>query len=71
MRQRIIHSQDAVMLEDPDLNISTYISAPVRQRPADCLINEGDEIETGSLKLKVIGISRACRGNHCREREKV
>lgn len=61
----LIHTQDAAMLENPNLNLSAFMGVPVRQQPADRLLNEGDEIEIGNVKLKVIHTPGHTRGGIC------
>jgi glyoxylase-like metal-dependent hydrolase (beta-lactamase superfamily II) len=50
----IIHPLDKEKLNDPVKNGSNFFGEPVISPDCDMTINEGDEIKTGKIKLKVI-----------------
>lgn len=50
----LIHPDDAVMLTDAQANLSTFHSVAFTTESADGLLNEGDIIEVGKLKLRVL-----------------
>ena len=49
----LISSEDAYMLTDACGNLSAYFGEAVSFSPADGLLNNADEIEIGSLRLKI------------------
>jgi glyoxylase-like metal-dependent hydrolase (beta-lactamase superfamily II) len=49
-----IHRADSEMLIDSRKNFSDLMATPVTSPPADRLLNDGDVINVGELKLKVI-----------------
>ena len=49
-----IHRLDAGMLIDPASNLSTSFGLGITSSPASKLVEEGDEVPVGNLKLKVI-----------------
>ena len=49
-----IHRLDADFLEDSELNMSASFGFAIKSPPASRLLEDGDIIEIGSLKLKVI-----------------
>lgn len=50
----LIHPDDAVMLTDPEANLSAFYSSPFSTESADDFLNEGDVINVGRFQLKVI-----------------
>lgn len=50
----LIHKEDAGLLEDPQGNLSMYVGGKLTLPPAEQLLEEGDEISIGNIKLKVI-----------------
>jgi hydroxyacylglutathione hydrolase len=50
----LIHKNDAKMLTDAQANLSAYFGVPVVAEPADGYLNDGDIIEMGAFKFKVI-----------------
>jgi len=61
----MIHEQDAAMLEDTKLNLSSFMGFSARFKPADQLLTEGDTIELGTVKLEVIHTPGHTRGGIC------
>lgn len=49
-----IHRDDADMLVSPEKNLSAYTPEQVQANPAEVLLQEGDEIEFGEIRLKVL-----------------
>ncbi len=49
-----IHMSDADFLTDTELNMSAAFGFNIKSPPADRLLKDGDIIEVGSLKLKVL-----------------
>lgn len=49
-----IHKLDAEMLTKPKDNLSLLAGVALKIEPADCLIEEGDMINTGGIKLEVL-----------------
>ena len=49
-----IHKLDAEFLKNPQLNLSSLFGFAIKSPPAGRLLEEGDIIEIGSLRLKVI-----------------
>jgi hydroxyacylglutathione hydrolase len=49
-----IHRDDADMLVSPEKNLSAFTPEQVQANPAEVLLQEGDEIEFGEIKLKVL-----------------
>lgn len=52
--QVLIHQEDAAMLTDATLNLSTLMGSSIALQPADRLLQEGNCIEVGSLQVKVL-----------------
>ncbi len=52
--QVVIHELDGMKLTDPDRNSSTLFGMSVRVRPADRLVRDGDSVDIGDVKLKVL-----------------
>ncbi|MFH1612175.1 MAG: MBL fold metallo-hydrolase [bacterium] len=52
--QILIHSKDADMLCDENLNLSIFLNSPLKSPSADKLLNNNDFIEFGEIILKVI-----------------
>jgi len=68
----LIHADDAPLLTNPQLNLSSYLGAPVTGPPPDVLLCEGEEIEIGNnLKLEVIHTPGHTRGGICLLADKV
>lgn len=61
----LIHSDDAGMLTNANKNLSVFIGASVVADKADRLLNEGDIIEIGDIKLKVIHTPGHTSGGIC------
>lgn len=55
----LIHSEDASMLSDPRLNLSFGV---ILKKP-DMILVDGDIIETGNIKMKVISTPGHTRGS--------
>jgi len=50
----MIGKNDAAMLTDPSLNLSSAFGEPLTLQPANRLLSEGDEVVVGSMRLKVL-----------------
>jgi hydroxyacylglutathione hydrolase len=50
----VIHELDGLKLTDPERNGSKLFGLDVRVRPADRLVREGEVIEVGKIRLKVV-----------------
>ncbi|MFH1421667.1 MAG: MBL fold metallo-hydrolase [Planctomycetota bacterium] len=60
-----IHENDAAMLGSSEANLSTFLARSITSPPADKLLNEGDIIKVGSLKLEIVHIPGHSRGGIC------
>lgn len=62
-----IHADDAVMLTDPQLNLSVagYMGRIIISQPADILLHEKDIISFGNCKFKVIHTPGHTPGGIC------
>lgn len=60
-----IHEADADYLTSPSLNGSLYFGTQVTAPPADRLLQDGDEIEAGRLRLRVIHTPGHSPGGIC------
>jgi hydroxyacylglutathione hydrolase len=49
-----IHRLDADIIVDPQKNLSSFIGKPISSLPPDRILEDGDIIESGTIKLKVI-----------------
>lgn len=49
-----IGRHDAAMLEDPQLNLSSFLSEPVHSPPAKRLLDDEDEIKLSNLSFRVL-----------------
>lgn len=61
----MIHALDKEMLTDPEKNLSGFFGFPFTQTQADVLLKEGDEIQTGTAKLKVLHTPGHSPGGIC------
>lgn len=59
----IIHRLDAPMLIDPSMNLSYMMGRSVVSPKADRLVEDGDRLEVGALKLRVIHTPGHTRGS--------
>ncbi|KJS17310.1 MAG: beta-lactamase [Peptococcaceae bacterium BRH_c4b] len=50
----LIHTGDAAMLTNPKYNLSAYTGSDIKLKEADRLLNDGDTVDVGKVKLKVI-----------------
>lgn len=50
----LIHYGDAAMLTSPSRNLSAFMGSNIKLKEADRLLNDGDTVEVGNIKLKVI-----------------
>ena len=50
----LIHKDDAIMLTDPDHNLSMMLGMALQFKAADRLLEEGDNIEVGDITMEVI-----------------
>lgn len=60
-----IHSADADMLVNPQLNLSFFIGVPVSSPKADKLLADGDILKVGNIELKVIHTPGHSPGSMC------
>ncbi len=60
-----IHSADADMLVNPEKNLSFFIGSPVTSPPPDRLLSDGDILEVGTMRLKVIHTPGHSPGSIC------
>ncbi|MCL5676456.1 MAG: MBL fold metallo-hydrolase [Firmicutes bacterium] len=60
-----IHPLDAPMLPDPRLNLSASSPRPVTALPADRLLEDGEEIPIGGLRLQVLHTPGHTPGGVC------
>ena len=51
-----IHKNDAQMLTDANLNLSSFMDMNLTNQPADVLLQDGDELKLGNSKVKVLHI---------------
>lgn len=63
--QILIHSGDAPMLTDPALNFSKFMGHPIAGPPADRLVQDGDVLQVGTLRLNVIHTPGHTPGGIC------
>ena len=61
----LIHEEDAPMLTSQDKNLSIFVGKGVLGGVADKFINDGDIIEFGNVKLKVIHTPGHTQGGIC------
>ncbi|MDL2280244.1 MBL fold metallo-hydrolase [Selenomonadales bacterium OttesenSCG-928-I06] len=66
----LIHEEDAPMLTSYDKNLSIFVGKGVLGGVADKLINDGDIIEFGNVKLNVIHTPGHTKGGICLYNEK-
>jgi glyoxylase-like metal-dependent hydrolase (beta-lactamase superfamily II) len=52
----VIGAGDAVMLTDPDANLSGLLGIPVVSPPADRVLREGDVVEAAGVRLEVVDL---------------
>lgn len=60
-----IHEKDADMLTDPSTNLSGALGLKEISPPTDVLLIDGDTLEFGSLKLRVLHTPGHTRGSIC------
>lgn len=60
-----IHIDDVPMLDNPKLNLSVYIGASIISDPADIILNAGDIITIGNVKLSVLHTPGHTKGGIC------
>ncbi|MFH1561821.1 MAG: MBL fold metallo-hydrolase [Nitrospirota bacterium] len=61
----LIHKNDARMLTDAFLNLSAFIEQPIVCQNADKLLEDGEDIKTTNLTLKVIHTPGHTQGGIC------
>ncbi|RYD03972.1 hypothetical protein N752_17980 [Desulforamulus aquiferis] len=61
----MIHSQDGTMLTNPALNLSSWLGEQLAFKPADRLLEDGDQIQVGNLILDVIHTPGHTPGGIC------
>lgn len=61
----LIHPADAAMLPDPALNGSLFFGERVVAPPADRLLNEGETVAVGNLRLQVLHTPGHTPGGIC------
>lgn len=60
-----IHENDAEMLLNPNLNLSTFWGASILSPQADILLRDSDELDLGDLKIKIIHTPGHTEGGIC------
>lgn len=60
-----IHTLDAPMLTNNRMNFSEYMGTPLRNNPADTLLNDGDSFTLGEHRISVIHTPGHTRGGIC------
>jgi hydroxyacylglutathione hydrolase len=60
-----IHRLDADLIVDPQKNLSSFIGKPISSLPPDRILEDGDIIESGTIKLKVIHTPGHSPGGIC------
>lgn len=60
-----IHSDDAQMLTNNSLNLSSLVGNPIKLNPATLLLSDGDELFLGESKVKVIHTPGHTKGSIC------
>ena len=60
-----IHRLDAEIIVDPQKNLSSFIGKPISSLPPDRILEDGDIIESGTIKLKVIHTPGHSPGSIC------
>ncbi|NLB41650.1 MAG: MBL fold metallo-hydrolase [Clostridiales bacterium] len=60
-----IHSEDADMLTNPSKNLSSFVGHESIQSPADILIEDGRELQIGTMKLTAIHTPGHTPGGIC------
>lgn len=65
----MIHTGDADMLTSPSRNLSAFMGGSIKLKEADRLLNDGDIIEVGTLKIKVMHTPGHTLGGICLEAE--
>ncbi len=60
-----IHPDDAAMLNDPNLNLSTYWGAVLRSPQADLFLKDGEELKLGNSIIKILHTPGHTRGGIC------
>ncbi|MDR1701337.1 MAG: MBL fold metallo-hydrolase [Sporomusaceae bacterium] len=61
----LIHAEDAMMLTNANKNLSVFIGPGIVSQKADRLLADGDLIEIGELKLKVLHTPGHTKGGIC------
>ncbi len=61
----VISKKDAPMLNSAKLSLAVFCGAPQNNVDPDILISDGDEIELGDLKIKVISTPGHTEGSVC------
>ena len=61
----VISKKDAPMLNSAKLSLAVFCGAPQNNVAPDILISDGDEIELGDLKIKVISTPGHTEGSIC------
>ncbi len=60
-----IHRLDADIIVDPQKNLSSFIGKSISSLPPDRILEDGDIIESGTIKLKVIHTPGHSPGSIC------
>jgi hydroxyacylglutathione hydrolase len=60
-----IHRLDAEIIVDSQKNLSSFIGKPISSLPPDRILEDGDIIESGTIKLKVIHTPGHSPGSIC------
>lgn len=60
-----VHRKDAPMLTSPLQNLSTFVGNPLKTPPPDRLLEEGDEVVAGTIRLTVLHTPGHTPGGIC------
>ncbi len=60
-----VHEKDAIMFTDANENLTGYFGIPVTHQAADCMLQDGDVFNVGSIEFKVIHTPGHCPGAVC------
>jgi len=63
--EAVAHADDAPMLGRPSLNLSLFLGSPIKCRPPDRCVAEGDTIALGHIRLAVIHVPGHTPGGAC------
>jgi hydroxyacylglutathione hydrolase len=61
----LVHHRDAELLTQPSKNLAFFLGEPVATCQADVLLHEGEVVEVGEEKLKVVHTPGHTKGSMC------